>query len=328
VTDLIGGATVISAKTVPGVAHSMGYKAANLPLASLLLACCCCAAAFSQDSTAQSTEASPTAVVAQAREELHLIPAVAADGQIVQLHARICRPPTDAPAPLVVINHGSPPSASDRPGMQLGRCDQEAARWFTSRGYVVAFALRRGYGATGGNWDENYGSCAQSDYARAGIETAKDINAVVNYASALPYVLHDGAIVVGQSAGGWGTIAYDALPHRRVSAFVVMAGGRGGHQNNQPFQNCHPERLIEGARSFGKHATTPMLWIYSANDSFFPPPLARALWQAFTSAGGKATLEQPGPFGDDGHHLFFGSGGSLVWGPLLERYLAGQRPGG
>jgi len=296
-------------------------------LASLLFASCLCAAVFGQQSKVLSLTPGVTDISATARDELHLIPVVAANGEMLQLHARICRPESDSPAPLVLINHGSPPNASERPSMQLGRCEQEAARWFTSRGYVVAFALRRGYGATGGNWDENYGICAQSDYARAGLETAKDIDAVVNYATALPYVLHEGAIVLGQSAGGWGTIAYDALPHRKVSALIVMAGGRGGHQNNQPFQNCHPERLVESARSFGRHATTPMLWVYAANDSFFPPPLARALWQAFTAAGGHATLERPGPFGDDGHHLFFGPGGSEVWGPLVARYLAEQRSG-
>src|ERR1039458_3569281 len=37
-------------------------------------------------------------------------------------------------------------------------CDQEAAQWFLTRAYVVAFPLRRGYGATGGKWAESYGS--------------------------------------------------------------------------------------------------------------------------------------------------------------------------
>jgi hypothetical protein len=34
--------------------------------------------------------------------------------------------------------------------MQLGRCDQQSAQWFLKRGFAVLFALRRGYGATGG----------------------------------------------------------------------------------------------------------------------------------------------------------------------------------
>jgi dienelactone hydrolase len=205
--------------------------------------------------------------------------------------------------------------------MQLGRCDSEAAQWFIRRGYVVAFALRRGYGETGGRWAESYGSCANPDYIRAGIETARDINAAVEYLTALPFIEPTDAVVLGQSAGGWGTIAYDGLPHPKVRAFIVMAGGRGGHENNESNRNCHPEQLAEAARHFGATATTPMLWIYAANDSYFGPALAQALWRAFTAAGGTAALRQPGPYDGDGHRLFFGPNGSAVWGPLVEQYL-------
>src|SRR5882757_6428184 len=40
------------------------------------------------------------------------------------------------------------------------------------RGYMVALPLRRGYGETGGPWRENYGSCGNPDYYRAGLVTA------------------------------------------------------------------------------------------------------------------------------------------------------------
>jgi dienelactone hydrolase len=155
----------------------------------------------------------------------------------------------------------------------------------------------------------------------AGLETARDIDAVVAFATALPFVRDTDAIVVGQSAGGWGTIAYAAIPHPKVSAFVVMAGGRGGHEHDVANANCRPELLVAAAGRFGATARTPMLWIYAANDSYFAPELARAMWRAFTAAGGRADLEQPGPFGADGHRLFFGPGGSAVWGPMLEKYL-------
>jgi hypothetical protein len=48
------------------------------------------------------------------------------------------------------------------------------------------------------------------------------------------------------------------------------------------------------------------------------------MWEAFSKAGGKGDLEQPGPYDGDGHHLFFGPEGSLIWGPLFERYFAQQ----
>ena len=185
------------------------------------------------------------------RGELHLIPVADAQGRLFQLQARICRPADDAAATLVVINHGSPPSAKDRPTMQLGRCDQEAAQWFLRRGYVVAFALRRGYGGSGGGWAEDFGGCNPPDYVRGGLETARDIDAVVNYATALPFVRREGAVVVGQSAGGWGTIAYDSIQHPKVAAFVVMAGGRGGHQHDVPNSNCRADLLAQAAGRYG-----------------------------------------------------------------------------
>jgi dienelactone hydrolase len=260
----------------------------------------------------------------ESRDQVMSIPMTDVSGQTLELQARVCRPDGDAPGRLVVINHGTPTSAAQRPTMRLGRCDQEAAQWFLTRGYVVIFALRRGYGATGGAWAEGYGGCGNPDFVHAGLETARDIDAVVDYATSLPFVRKDGAVVVGQSGGGWGTIAYDSMPHPHVRAFIVMAGGRGGHWHNIPSNNCRPDLLAEATGHFGATAATPMLWVYAANDSFFGPPVAQALYQDFTAAGGKAVFEQPGAFDGDGHHLFFGPGGSALWGPYVALYLAAQ----
>ena len=68
-----------------------------------------------------------------------------------------------------------------------------------------------------------------------------------------------------------------------------------------------------------------VLWVYTENDSFFGPRLATALHDAFTRAGGKAEMVRLPAFTEDGHTLFFGRGGSSIWGPLVERYLAGRR---
>jgi dienelactone hydrolase len=261
-----------------------------------------------------------------ARDQTLAIPLTDTSGTAVELKARVCRPAGDRRAALVLINHGSPPHGAERARVQLGRCEQEAARWFLQRGYVVAFVLRRGYGATGGPWVESYGSCANPDYVRAGIESAHDINAAVEYLTALPFVNPSGAIVVGQSAGGWGTIAYDSLAHPRVAAFVVMAGGRGGHQEDAPDHNCNPQRLAQAAGHFGATASTPMLWIYAINDSYFGPAIAQALWRAFTAAGGRADLKQPAAYDGDGHRLFNGPGGAAIWGPLVADYLEEHSP--
>jgi dienelactone hydrolase len=261
---------------------------------------------------------------AQGSEIVLAIP-VTGDGQ---LPTRICRPADAAPARLVIINHGSPASAKDRPRMTPGRCDQEAAQWFLSRGFVVAFPLRRGYGASGGRWAEDYGPCNQADYFHAGLETARDIDAAVESLTRLPFIRPDGVVVVGQSAGGWGAIAYDSVAHPKVDAFIVMAGGRGGHMHEMPSRNCHTDRLAEAAGRFGKTATTPMLWVYAANDTYFGPHVAQALYAAFTVNGGRAELKQPDAFGADGHTLFYARRGSAIWGPLAESYLSRQLASG
>lgn len=301
-------------ETIISLYPSVGIESFIVNVARLAL----CALAL-QTSIAAGTEAdASSAPVSESRDQSF---AVRMDNGS-HILVRVCRPATDTPARLVVINHGSPADPADRPRMQIGRCDQEAARWFLTRGYVVAFPLRRGYGASGGAWAENYGGCDRADYFHAGLETARDIDAAVQALTTLPYVRPDNAVVVGQSAGGWGTIAYASIPHPRVSAFIVMAGGRGGHLHDRPNQNCHPEKLAEAAARYGATAMTPMLWVYALNDTFFNPRIAQALFKSFTAAGGRADFEQPGAFDGDGHRLFFGAGGSAIWGSLVERYLA------
>lgn len=205
--------------------------------------------------------------------------------------------------------------------MTLESCDGESAQWFLRRHYAVVLVLRLGYGATGGPWTEGYDGCNQADYAKSGLETARQLKTIVDFVAALPGYDPSGVIVVGQSAGGWGTLAYDSMAHPNVVAFVNMAGGRGGHFHDKPNSNCHPEKLVEAAAQFGKTATTPMLWIYTGNDSYFNPDLAAAMHQAFTQAGGKAELVTPNAYGDDGHHLFFGHRGSDIWGPVVEAFI-------
>lgn len=286
----------------------------RLTLALLAVLTACTAPPASIDTLASDTR----------RDAVVTIPVTGADGRVSPIQTRICRPASDAPSRLVVINHGSPANAAARPRMQLRRCDDEAARWFLGRDYVVAFPLRRGYGANGGTAPEASSSCRNADFVASGLETARDIDAVVRHLAGLPFIRPDRVVVLGQSAGGWGAVAYDSIPHPGVTAFISMAGGRGGHHELRPDNNCHPERLVEAAGRFGATATTPMLWIYTANDSYFAPALATAMHDAFTHAGGQADFVQPGPFGSDGHELFFGRDGSAIWGPLVERYLGQQ----
>lgn len=241
------------------------------------------------------------------------------------MNGYICRPSGVENSKLVVINHGSSTIAADRPWMPLASCNNEAVRWFTDRHYAVVQAWRLGYGPTGGAWTEGFAHCTAPDYYKSGMETARQIDAIVKYAMSLPNVDSDGVVVVGHSGGGWGAIAYDSLPHPHVSAVINMAGGRGGHYHGKADSNCGADELVSAVRLFAKTSSTPMLWVYANNDSYFGPRLANKMAAAYVSEGGELLFYERANDEADGHSLFFDTGGSKVWGPLFQEYLGDGR---
>jgi dienelactone hydrolase len=186
------------------------------------------------------------------------------------------------------------------------------------------FALRRGFGHSTGPVVEDTGGCLAPNYFRSGLTGAVDIDAILRYATAQPYAQPNNAIVIGQSTGGWATIAYDSVEHAKASVFISFAGGRGGHAWPDPPTNCRPDLLIAAAKRFGESAAAPMLWVYAENDTFFPPELVREMHQAYIRAGGRAELVFTPPIGREGHGLFYAPGGTTLWGPTVERYIAEQ----
>jgi pimeloyl-ACP methyl ester carboxylesterase len=198
----------------------------------------------------------------------------------------------------------------------------EAVQWFLARGYLVVAGVRRGYGASEGGFAEISGGCSAAELIKAGQAGVRDVEALLHYALTLPYARKASAIVVGQSVGGWVSDVLDSTPHPAVGALVSMAGGHGGHIHDIPNNNCRPDQLIAAAGILGRTATIPMLWIYTENDSYFAPPLAKAMHDAFAASGGQAEFLQLPAFGQDGHGLFFGKGGSAIWGPPMQAYLA------
>lgn len=288
-------------------------------LIGLLLALAAC------DAPAAPRSGPSTSPTGRYADTLHRVPVSEEDGRKRAIVMRVCHPPGQAgPAPLVVLNHGSPGTAEARRRMQPYMCESGAVQWFLARGYVAAIPLRRGYGADNGAWSETYGRCETPDFVAAGRETARDIAAALAYARGLPEVdAGIGALVVGQSAGGWGTIALSANPPPGVAGLVNFAGGRAGRIGGLPNYNCRPDQLVASAARFGGAARsgTPMLWLYAQNDSFFAPAQAARLHDAYVQAGGRADLHALGAFAQDGHTLFAGRGGAAVWGPIVEAYI-------
>jgi len=192
----------------------------------------------------------------------------------------------------------------------------------------VAFPLRRGYGDTAGRWAGAYGKCDSADFVTAGQATADDIVAALDHLLRQPHVAKGGTVVIGQSAGGWGTLALASRNPEGIAAFINFAGGRGAaRKSNEGGVNCSPDALVAAAGVFGSSTRQPTLWIYTENDSLIDKELSGRMHAAYKAAGGRSRYELLPPFGSEGHTLFFGKGGSKIWGPIVERWLAGtDRP--
>ena len=253
-----------------------------------------------------------------------LIPLEPGVSDTAQLVGRVCRPDVPGRLPVVVINHGAPSIPDLKLRMEPTGCDTEAAQWFMDRGYLVVFALRRGFGQSTGPVVEDQGICFRPNYFRSGLFGAMDIDAILRFATALPYARRDNAVVIGQSTGGWATVAYDSVPNPLARVFINFAGGRGAHDIADPTTICRPDLLVDASKRYGESSVAPMLWVYARNDSFFPPPVANQLHAAYARAGGHAELVFTPAFANEGHALFYGKGGSDVWGPIVERYIAEQ----
>src|SRR5262245_18189743 len=106
---------------------------------------------------------------------------------------------------------------------------------------------------------------------------------------------------------------------------VNFAGGRGGRRNNQPNNNCSPEKLVVGAGDYGRTARVPTLWIYTENDSFFDSRLSRRMVEAYQKGGGSAQYQLLPAFAQDGHGLFSSSDGAAIWSPLVKAFLDRHR---
>jgi dienelactone hydrolase len=252
------------------------------------------------------------------RRQSWLIPA---QDRTTLMWTMVARPPGDGPFPLAIVSHGTLGNEMRRAQFQRPQF-LAVARLLVERGYVVAVPQRPGHGETGGPYYEAQGRCADADFRRSGRSTAAAITAAIDYMVGQSFVRKGGLIAVGQSAGGWGSLALAAeQPPAGLKAVVAFAPGRGGRVNDEPNRNCAPERLVAAAREFGQKTRIPTLWLYSRNDSFFGPELSQKLVDAYRAGGGKAEYHLLPALEGDGHNLISARDGVPQWMPLMEEFL-------
>jgi dienelactone hydrolase len=238
------------------------------------------------------------------------------------LAVAIVRPRGSGPFGAVILNHGVGVNAESRHLESPAMLAHTAAE-FARRGYAVLMPLRRGFGATGGRFAEDPGSCAAPDFRRAEQEAASDILAVYRFARRLPYVDGSRMILAGQSAGAVASLSAAAQAPEGLVAVLAFAAGRGGHPRLWPGTPCGAERLGEVFAEMGRTVKAPVLLHYAENDRFFGPETSRAWFRSFESSGARAEYVLRPAFGRDGHYVFSDPAGA--WLPAVEAFLARHR---
>ena len=248
------------------------------------------------------------------RESVLRVPVVAGVEQ-AYIDVTVFTPAGEGPFPLVVLSHGSPRDAGDRRTHGRQRLAAQSER-FVEMGFAVLVPTRRGYGGSGGRWAEAYGTCDDPDYHRAGLETARDLRASVEAVRGERWADASRVVLAGQSAGGFGSVAASSTHFDGLIAVINFAGGRG---SLAPGEVCGEARLVEAMTRYGAGARVPELWIYSRNDRYFGPELARRMHAAFVASGGAAELVEAPAVGLDGHGYF--ARAIDDWAPRVEAFL-------
>lgn len=261
----------------------------------------------------------PSAAQDYHREELR-IPSSTAGAR--GLEALLVRPADGRRYPLALMSHGSPRDAEMRRQMTPGRYYMQAIE-FARRGFAVLIVMRRGYGISDGDYAEGASRCGRSEYLKSANESAQDLRAAIEAIQRRSDVTMQGMIAIGQSAGGLASIALAADAPQGLAAVINFAGGRGSRGDNEV---CGEDKLVEAFATLGRTARVPMLWVYSENDLYFWPELARRFHTAFQASGGRAKFVAAPAFGRDGHSLFSPRGAS-IWLPILDAFLRDENLG-
>jgi dienelactone hydrolase len=233
----------------------------------------------------------------------------------INLSGTIYRPDSDQRLPLLVLNHGTPRDEKERKNVLKFR---DQSRVFVRKGFVVVVPMRRGYGTSEGDYAESSGKCDNADYDIVAKEVVKDINATVEFMRKKPYVDPDKRILmVGQSVGGFSSLAYASVFPDELVAVINFAGGKG---SIKPYEVCSPERLVSTVGSFGKTSKKlPTLWVYTEKDDFFPPKLSKKMFEAYQNKGGEGRfLLLSSEFG---HEFFHKAIAIKTWEPIVDEFL-------
>jgi len=213
------------------------------------------------------------------------------------------------PFPVAVINHGKAPGDTRFQGRYR---PMPAVRFFLQRGYAVVVPMRGGFSKSTGSYIG--GGCNVESNGRV---QAEDVKAVLDHIVQQPWADRERMLVMGQSHGGWTSLAFGALNYPGVRGLVNFAGGL-----RQVDCAAWEDGLARAVASYARETKIPSLWFYGDNDSYFSPYTYKGMYSRYTAAGGQAKLVAFGVFGRDAHNMFGARAGQSIWQPEMSRFLA------
>ena len=126
----------------------------------------------------------------------------------LRLEATLYRPGASDAIPLLVFNHGSTGRGRGSPTETLTY--PETVRFFVDRGWAVLIPMRRGRGASDGEYLERY-EC-ETPALGSGVDRAvEDLDAVMAFVARQPWVDRSRLLLGGMSRGGFLSIVYASL---------------------------------------------------------------------------------------------------------------------
>lgn len=228
---------------------------------------------------------------------------LAVAGKSYLLDGMIYKPEGEGPFPAMIMTHGTSRLVADRAKVTADTYYVRNAKMFARLGITVLFVVRRGFGISDGPYAEGqqYDANGIRDYAKTGLAAAQDLQAAVQYMQGKPFVDGKRIVLLGQSTGGHSVIATGSLNLPGVVGVVNFAGGRG---STAPDVVRDADSLVESYRVFGKTFKVPTIWLYSENDHYFGPALARKFLTAFQEGGAEVDFVSLPASGEDGHSSF------------------------
>lgn len=242
------------------------------------------------------------------------------DGEPVFLEVVMYRPMSAGPYPTVLFNHGSTGLGDNPDAFRTTFVSDTVVRFFTRRGWLVAFPQRRGRGQSGGLYDEGFTpdrsrySCEPAT-ALAGAERAlDDLDVLLDWMRAYPGVDIDRVIGAGFSRGGVLALVHGATRPGRYQAVVNFVGG--WMSDLCPRVDEINPVLFERAGAFAGES----LWLYGENDQVYRTAHSRNNHAVFVAAGGKgAFLTYTRAPGLNGHFVM---NDPELWADDLDAFLS------